>query len=185
MNEEQILTRKDFIKSGFLKMFRFLGDSIIEKIGGDYSPIRAPGAIDEKLFIDTCQKCGKCIEACHQESIRFSGIEAGFLAGFPVIVPSEKPCFVCNDLSCTKSCPSGALQIVPRNEIKMGIAVVNDKCITYSGKECNICMISCPFPGEAILIDESLHPEIKDSCVGCGLCEYFCKYKAITIKSYR
>ncbi len=185
--EEELFNRKDFIKKGVFKFFRFLGETVGDNLGIlSHTPIRPPGAIEEKLFIDTCEKCGKCVQACEQESIRFAGIEGKFLAGFPIVVPSERPCFVCDDLSCMKACPSGALKLTDKLQIKMGIAFVNtEKCITYNDKECNICVMSCPFPEEAILIDENKHPLVNKSCIGCGLCEYWCDYNAISIKSFR
>lgn len=187
MSDDEIVSRKDFLKKGFLKFFGFIHESFGDSLGLiSYSPIRPPGAIDEKSFLDTCVKCGKCVDVCPQGSIKFSGFEAGFVTGYPVIVPSEKPCFVCDDLSCMKNCPSGALILTEKQNIKMGVAeVITDKCITYDNKECNICVISCPFPDEAIFINENKNPVVTDKCTGCGLCEYWCNYKAIKIKSPR
>ncbi|MFN8673468.1 MAG: 4Fe-4S dicluster domain-containing protein [Candidatus Sericytochromatia bacterium] len=183
---EKDIGRKDFLKKGFFQVFNFFQDIFGEVNSLSYSPIRPPGAIEEKKFLDTCVKCGSCISACGQSSIKFAGIEASFLIGYPIIIPSERPCFACDDLSCMKACPSGALQLTEKNNIKMGTAIVNkEKCITYSGKDCDICVKSCPFPQEAIFINENKNPIVNDSCIGCGLCEYWCEYKAISIKSNR
>lgn len=186
---DDTVSRKDFLKKGVFKLFGFIQETFGEHLDLgplSYSPIRPPGAIDEKIFLDTCVKCGKCAEACPQNSIKMSGIEASFVAGFPVVVPSERPCFVCDDLSCMKACPSGALQFTEKIHINMGIAKVNsDKCITYEGKECNICVTACPFPEEAIYLNKEKNPVVNKSCIGCGLCEYWCDYNAITIKSNR
>ncbi len=186
MDEEKV-SRKDFFKKGFLKAFGFLQENFADSLGIIYySPIRPPGAIEEKDFLDTCVKCGKCVDVCPQNSIKFSGLEAGFVAGFPVVKPDLRPCFVCDDLSCMKNCPTGALVLIPKENIRMGYAeVITDNCITYQGKECNICVMSCPFPEQAIFIDDKKNPKITDKCTGCGLCEYWCDYKAIKIKSYR
>lgn len=187
MSEEELVSRKDFLKKGVFKLFGFIQETLGDNLGLlSYSPIRPPGAIDEKAFLDTCVKCGQCATACTQNSIKMSGFEAGFVAGYPVVVASERPCFVCDDLSCMKACPTGALQLIPKKEIKMGLAEVNqDKCITYEGKECNICVMACPFPDDAIYINEEKHPVVNKSCIGCGLCDYWCDYNAITIKSFR
>jgi len=184
---EDIISRKDFFRKGFSKFFSFLHETVGDNLGVlSYSPVRPPGAIEEKVFIDTCLKCGSCVKACEQESIRFAGIEAGFLVGFPVIVPNERACFVCDDLSCMKASPTGALLLTPENEIRMGTAIISkEKCITYEGKECSICVSSCPFPEQAIFINAEKHPQVTDSCIGCGLCEYWCDYNAIKIKSFR
>lgn len=187
MKDDEVLSRKDFFKKGFLKFFGFIHENIGDNLGFiSYSPIRPPGAILEKDFLDTCSRCGKCIEVCPQKSIKFAGVEATFTAGYPVIIPQEKPCFICDDLSCMKICPSGALVLTEKENIKMGYAeVITDKCVTYQGVECNTCVNSCPFPQDAIYIDEEKHPVVTDKCTGCGLCDYWCEYKAIKIKSYR
>jgi ferredoxin-type protein NapG len=144
---EDNITRKDFFKKGIFKLFNFIQETVGDNLGVlSYAPIRPPGAIEESKFLDTCIKCGKCVEACEQNSIKFAGLEGVFVAGFPVVVPSERPCFVCDEQGCMNACPSGALQITPKKEIKMGLAIVNkENCITYQGKECNVCVISCPY----------------------------------------
>ena len=83
--QEETVSRKDFFKKGILKAFGFLQENFGDSLGIiSYSPIRPPGAIDEKDFLDTCVKCGNCVDVCPQNSIKFSGLEAGFVAGFPV-----------------------------------------------------------------------------------------------------
>lgn len=187
MKDDEILSRKDFFKKGFLKFFGFIQESIGDNLGFiSHSPIRPPGAISEKDFLDTCVKCGKCVEVCPQKSIKFAGFDSPLLAGYPIISINEKPCFVCDDLSCMKNCPSGALVLTDKENIKMGYAeVIIDKCITYQNKECNICVKSCPFPETAIYINENKNPIVTNKCIGCGLCEYWCEYNSIKIKSYR
>lgn len=184
---EETVSRKDFFKKGILKAFSFLHENFGDSLGIiSYSPIRPPGAIEENKFLDTCVKCGVCIDVCPQDSIKFSGLEAGFVAGFPVVKANERPCFVCDDLSCMKNCPTGALVLTSKENIKMGYAeIIQENCVTYQGKECNICVVSCPFPQEAIYINDKTHPVVTDKCTGCGLCDYWCEYNAIKIKSYR
>lgn len=183
---EESFDRKTFIKRGVFKFFDFLRENLSESFGLSHSPIRPPGAIEESKFLDTCEKCGKCVSACTQGSIKFSGFEGGLLAGFPVVIPSEKPCFACDDLSCMKSCPTSALLFTPKADIRMGMAIVNiDKCITYQDKSCDICVKYCPFPNEAIFINTENHPEVTSKCIGCGLCEFNCDYRAIKIESNR
>lgn len=184
---EEKVSRRDFVFKGFLKAIQGLFSNFYDEnniINKTY--IRPPGAIEENKFLDTCIKCGKCAESCSQNSIRMSTIKDGLLVGYPIIVPSEKPCFVCDDLSCMKSCPSGALQLVEKENISIGIAkVIIDKCITYDNKSCDICIKSCPFPDKAIKLDDNNNPKVLDACIGCGLCEYWCDYSAIKVYSNR
>jgi Pyruvate/2-oxoacid:ferredoxin oxidoreductase delta subunit len=69
----------------------------------------------------------------------------------------------------------------------MGTAVVNkDKCFAWKQEDpsCDYCHIRCPFPDTAIKMVKGGGPVVvKDKCIGCGLCEYFCvpRDKAITI----
>lgn len=184
---DEKIDRSQFIKKGFFKAFKFFSDTLGDIPAISYSPIRPPGAIQESKFIDTCLKCGDCIKSCEQKSIKFSGIEAGFLIGFPIVEVNSRPCFLCDDLSCMKACSTGALQFTDKEKISMGTAIVNaNNCITYSGKSCDVCLSACPFPEIAIKIDINNNPNvIKDFCTGCGLCEYKCDYNAIIIKSYR
>lgn len=186
MSEENI-SRKDFLKKGFFNFFNFIQENIGDSINIlPPIPIRPPGAIEESKFLDTCVKCGKCVSSCEQKSIKTTSSENILTLGYPIIIPSERPCFVCDEQSCMNSCPTGALVLTPPKQIKMGIAIVNEnKCITYQGKECDTCVKSCPFPSDAIRINENKHPLVTNSCIGCGLCEYFCDYKAIKIKSNR
>ncbi|MEK7433025.1 MAG: 4Fe-4S dicluster domain-containing protein [Cyanobacteriota bacterium] len=186
MSDDKIIDRKKFIKKGFFQFFNVFQDFFGEIKAISYSPIRPPGAIEEKLFLDTCVKCGKCIDACEQNSIKFSGMEASFIMGYPVISPKERPCFACDDLSCMKACPSGALVFTEKKDLKIGLAIVDkERCITYSGEECDICVKSCPFPDIAIKIDDNKNPSVLEPCIGCGLCEYWCEYSAIKINSFR
>lgn len=186
MSEENI-SRKDFLRKGFFNFFNFIQENIGDSINIlPPIPIRPPGAIEESKFLDTCVKCGKCVLSCEQKSIKTTSSENILTLGYPIVIPSERPCFVCDEQSCMNSCPTGALVLTPAKQIKMGIAIINEnKCITYQNKECDACVRSCPFPNEAISITEEKHPLVTKDCIGCGLCEYFCDYKAIKIKSNR
>lgn len=184
---DEKIDRSQFLKKGFFKAFKFFTDILGDIPTISYSPIRPPGAIEESKFIDTCLKCGNCIKSCEQKSIKFSSFEAGFLVGFPIVEPNNRPCFACDDLSCMKACPTGALNLVDKEKISMGTAIVDkEKCVTYSGHICDMCVKACPFPEIAIKIDSNNNPNVmKDFCIGCGLCQYQCEYNAISIKSYR
>ena len=50
-----------------------------------------------------------------------------------------------------------------------------DELLLLLGVACRACWHACPFPDEAIRVDELGHPiVIEDGCVGCGLCEHAC-----------
>jgi len=139
--------------------------------------VRPPGAIDEKKFRETCTSCGKCIAACpHGSIIRASEEVFPEIAGQPILLPRNRPCYYCDSFYCQEACPSGALLPVPeRPQMRLGTAkVFGSLCIAHHGQECNSCHLICPLKGSAITVERGLpvvHPE---ACTGCGLCEYAC-----------
>jgi len=171
--------------------------------------LRPPGAIKEEDFLAACIKCGLCAEACQNRDTNIdlnTGLQkAGTLImakggdhkliGTPFFIPTEVPCFMCEDIPCVPVCPSGALdQLSVSNEkgeldinkSRMGLAVVHkESCIAYWGIQCDACYRACPLLGEAITIDMSRNertgkhtfmlPIVHDDiCTGCGLCEIAC-----------
>ncbi len=156
--------------------------------------LRPPGAIDEAAFVETCQRCGKCVEACPADAIfpltsAFddnsaapaaaappSRTSTAHLRGTPAIDPSLAPCVVCTDLACTHVCPSGALlPILTPADIRMGTAVVDvDICVRSAGDVCTECVAKCPMGPTAIAFPAAGPPAVLDACVGCGVCEFYC-----------
>ncbi len=149
--------------------------------------LRPPGALKEELFTDRCLRSGECVAACPVQAIRPFQTEDGRLSGLPFIDPAVQACVVCDGLHCMKVCPSGALSLVPRHSIAMGLAELRpDICVRTSGEECQICVDKCPIGRSAIEIPYfGARVEVKsDGCVGCGVCEQYCPTtpKAIVIR---
>jgi len=117
------------------------------------------------------------------------------LIGTPFFIPTEVPCFMCEDIPCVPVCPSGALDQasvsngageLDINKSRMGLAVVHkESCIAFWGIQCDACYRACPLLGEAITIEMQRNdrtgkhtfmlPIVHDSvCTGCGLCEKAC-----------
>jgi ferredoxin-type protein NapG len=138
--------------------------------------LRPPGALPEDDFVKTCSKCGLCVQACPVKCIIIDS-EARVGDGFPYIVPALAPCVVCEDLACMKACPSGALKLVDKTQIRMGLAVVDHgACLRSHGEDCRLCVEACPLGATAITISEvSGRVLVKtNGCVGCGGCEHAC-----------
>ena len=136
--------------------------------------LRPPGAIVEEAFLSTCERCQACVSSCPAGAIRSIEVE-GPLQGTPGIVAADQACVVCADLDCMSACPSGALQVVLRDEIDLGRAVVEASiCVRSKGEGCSSCIDLCPRGGCAIRIGESDQVEILGGCVGCGVCEQVC-----------
>lgn len=145
--------------------------------------LRPPGALPEEQFASSCSRCNKCVEVCPAQCIQldFTSINAG---GLPYIVPREMPCVVCDTLACMHECPTGALRIVPREEIRMGLAVVDhDLCRRNVGEDCRHCVESCPIGEAAISIGpQSGRVRVREAgCIGCGICEQSCPTQPASI----
>lgn len=143
--------------------------------------LRPPGAIEEEYFNNLCIRCGICLEVCPTNTIVLATFENGIeVVDTPKIDPVIGPCEFyrgrCEEIQqCSKFCPTGALQLVDREEVQIGtIMFIRDLCIAEEGKECVVCDEMCPIP-EAVEITEDLKPAFNnEECVGCGICVYHC-----------
>ena len=188
------LTRRDFFKfftggAILLTIFKILS---INPINAIRDVIRPPGAVEEHNFNLLCIRCGICLEVCPTKCIIFAGLYDGVREiNTPKIDAEKGPCEFyrgrCKDeMLCSKHCPTGALQLVDKDEAKMGtVDFYPDYCLAYLGKECVICGEMCPVSG-AIETTEDLKPIFdNEKCVGCGTCVYSCPSipKALSLSS--
>ncbi|HBO84566.1 MAG TPA: nitrate reductase [Deltaproteobacteria bacterium] len=179
MDNNEAMDRKTFLKMGFLKVAKPFVTMIETKVkeATKRRSLRPPGAIDEISFLGKCTRCDDCIKSCHQNAIKQATEFDSLAVGTPIIVPNETPCYLCDEFVCITACKTGALQMVKREDVRMGLAVLNQKhCHRWAGMDpmCDYCFDRCPLKGRAIIIDD-MGPEIDDKrCAGCGLCEYVC-----------
>ncbi len=171
--------------------------------------LRPPAALDEEDFVKTCIKCGLCSEACFnrpqnidketgkQRPTTLKMAKAGddAMIGTPFFIPTEVPCYMCDDIPCVPVCPTEALDITKVTNkkgeldptmIDMGLAVVDqNSCIAFWGIQCDACYRACPLLDDAIKLEYAknertgkhafLKPVVNMlSCTGCGLCEKAC-----------
>lgn len=143
------------------------------------TPLRPPGALPKPQFEGACIGCYRCAEVCPPKAIVFEN-------GQPVIHARERACTLC--MLCPGACPTGALQEVTPEEVRMGIPVLNRRaCLPWAGAGvCRLCHQVCPYPDAAIeLVGPQAAPLFHaEACVGCGLCEEACPdiARAIHIK---
>lgn len=158
------------------------------------APLRPPGAITEDRFTGVCIRCGNCANACPPRIIHPDRGGAGVPG---LLAPSlrfvngaycQPDCAI-----CTQVCPSGALQPLPlpqKRRYIIGEALVDTNyCLTTLGiKDCDACVVACPFEAVQLHWDEEMYvsyPVVEVmKCNGCGACEAACptlEVKAISI----
>ena len=145
--------------------------------------LRPPGAKQGEEFETLCSRCGECAKACPVKCIQIDNT-AQIGGGYPYIVPTLAPCVVCDELACMKACPSGALTLVDKFQIKMGLAKVNhDSCLRNHGEDCRLCLEACPIGEHAIVVSENTGRVLvkPGGCVGCGMCEQACPTQPTSI----
>jgi len=180
-SEERVHGRRAMFRLGLKKVVEPLADYLQERF--DLSApvprswLRPPGALPEGAFLETCYRCGNCVDVCPAHAIRATASDDPQISGTPSIDPDVAACTVCDELACMKACPSGALQPVGSVcEIRMGSAQVNLRlCARTHGEECTICVDRCPIGAGAIGWGSSGQVEVNpEGCVGCGVCQHFC-----------
>lgn len=160
-------------------------------------PVRPPGSVPEREFLQMCIRCGECFKACPNNVLQPLGFQQG-LEGLwtPAVAADWAGCeSSCN--ACGQVCPTGAIRALPLEEkrvARMGLAIVDlSTCLPYAGREaCQLCVDECVAAGynaiefirtgtevdeHGLPIEESgfLAPVVvADKCVGCGLCQTRC-----------
>jgi ferredoxin-type protein NapG len=139
---------------------------------------RPPGALPEVAFLAACTRCGACEPVCPPHAIKYLPASAGLAAGTPWIDPRSQPCIVCEDMPCVRSCPTGALTLPEHGweGYRMGaLEFIPERCVTYQGTACRVCVDACPVGERALALDEAGHPVLRvEGCVGCGVCVREC-----------
>jgi ferredoxin len=143
--------------------------------------IRPPGALPEKLFLDTCARCGECLRSCVTNTIQMSFLEAG-LEGMwtPRLLMRHAYCEQSCNL-CGRVCPTQAIRSLPmedRKYAKIGTAVLKkERCLVWAqDKLCLICDEQCPYNAIVFkVVDGMRRPFVQaNKCNGCGVCEKVC-----------
>jgi len=200
------MSRRGLLVSGFAGMGAALGvrTGLIDAFARKTQPLRPPGSVPEREFLDLCIRCGECFKVCPGPVLHPAGLESGWEALWtPVVVPSHAGCHQnCN--FCTRVCPTQAIQplsLEEKRKTPIGLAVLNAKtCLPHAGqRDCRLCFDECEAAGyhairmrriklelgdipAGVFSDEQLEamssieaPFVDaDACTGCGLCEYRC-----------
>lgn len=185
MEKDEVMGRREFFRRSFSVLKEKPVEKVESKVVGDakkadsHNLIRPPGAVAEAEFVSLCTKCDDCMNACPHGSIKKAGSNFGAAGNSPVIIPSVKPCYLCDDFPCIKACTTGALApVADKREVRMGKAHI-DFALCYNGGEDSgrmypMCVLKCPLSGEAISTEDSRPIVDLEKCVGCGICESAC-----------
>ena len=166
-----------------------VGDHLLTEELSERAILRPPGALPEAEFLETCHRCGNCVKNCPANAILPLQSTQSDIANTPYIDPDEQPCVICDSLACMYVCPSGALQTVYAEDIRMGLAVFSaDTCLRTKEVDCTYCVDTCPIGDGAIRLTPDGFIEVLDpGCTGCGVCQYACPTspKSIVVEPYR
>ena len=159
--------------------------------------IRPPGSLEEKAFLELCQRCGLCMKVCPTNAINPTLTEAG-MAGFwtPHLIMTHGHCeYTCT--LCGSVCPTGAIEKLTGKKkieqpVRIGSAYIDrGRCLPWSGNTpCIMCEEVCPVSPKSIYLKKSIitgadgrsfevqlpHVKLKQ-CIGCGMCENKCPVK--------
>jgi ferredoxin-type protein NapG len=173
--------RRAFFREAFTRLVQPVAEYLDTQTGPHLTAekpllLRPPGALPETAFLETCLRCGNCVDSCPADAIQPLQSGQSNLSGTPYIDPDDQPCVVCDSLECMQVCPSGALQKLSVHQIQIGLAEVNyDICLRSNGVDCRDCVDACPMGERAIRLDSEKRVEVVSSgCIGCGVCQYQC-----------
>lgn len=170
-------TRRSVFRRAFGGAFDQLARATEERIVRQRF-VRPPGALPEVGFLAACTRCGDCHTACPVGAILTVPPSAGLAAGTPMLEPSRIPCIACPDMPCAAACPTDALTVPADGwaSEKLGwIEFHPERCITFEGEECGVCVVVCPVGEAALTLDDEGRPVLRaEGCVGCGRCVREC-----------
>ena len=206
MADMEFSSRREALKFGAKAAILALSGGFIWSLGAKASPLmllRPPGAKNEKQFLESCIRCGLCVEACPFDTLKLASLGDGISVGTPYFEPRKIPCYMCENIPCVPVCPTGALDVnlvstndkLDINKAKMGVAVVDMKnCVAYWGIQCDACYRACPLLDKALYLEYRRNERTQkhafllpvvdsDICTGCGVCERACitEKAAITV----
>lgn len=140
--------------------------------------VRPPGALDEVGFLATCTRCGACASACPVGAILHVPPHGGLAAGTPFLEPARIPCIACPDMPCAVACPTESLTVPADGWATERLGRIEfhpERCITFEGQECGVCVRACPVGESALALDDAGRPILRaEGCVGCGNCVREC-----------
>lgn len=131
---------------------------------------RPPQAVAEPLFLQACDGCGACRDACPMGIIVLDNGKAQMNIEFA-------ECDFCG--KCTENCHSGALSLTQLMDTGLR-PVISGQCLGRLDDLCRMCEIACP--RTAIFFNQQNQPTVDNmQCNGCGKCKLVCYHGDINL----
>lgn len=143
-----------------------------------YAPIRPPWALGETDFVARCDRCGDCIDACHENVLKAGS------GRYPEVDFSMDACAFCGD--CVRACTRGALGPDTEQPPWMLSLAIHDNCLARNGTECRVCGEQCEFAAIRFIpvLRSVPRPHLEaGQCTGCGACVGPCPAGAISLSA--
>ena len=138
--------------------------------------IRAPWTKAEELFVEMCNRCGACIDACPQQILKPGS------GKFPVVDFTDVGCDFCQ--KCVDACKYDAF--IHTLEKPWGNKVnIRDNCLSKIGVICQSCSEVCEHDVIEFKLEMGGVPSIGlnlKNCNGCGECVSICPKDAIKVE---
>src|SRR3954467_11738037 len=91
-------------------------------------PVRPPGSVPEREFLQMCIRCGECFKACPNNVLHAEGFEQGFEGLWAPMVKADWAGCESSCNACGQVCPTGAIQPLPlevKKKTRIALAEVN------------------------------------------------------------
>jgi len=155
--EPRPVSRRGFVAAGVVgaaSAFATRAASVVANGENAIRPLRPPGSVPEREFLDLCIRCGECFKVCPGPVLHPAGLEYGLESLWtPVAHPDHAGCHQ-DCVFCTQVCPTGAIQpltLPVKRETHMGLAIVDTKtCLPFdeeNREECDLCFVECEQAG--------------------------------------
>ncbi|MGI9273327.1 MAG: ferredoxin-type protein NapF [Endozoicomonas sp.] len=139
-------------------------------------PARPPWSLSEETFIDRCERCDLCINACQ------TGLLIKGSGGFPEADFTRAACSFCE--ACISACPK---QLMKKNGQKPWplLPVIKSNCLAQNKIHCRTCAEMCDSDAISfrLALGNVAQPVIDHSaCTVCAECVASCPVSAINMK---
>lgn len=150
--------------------------ALFSRLRGDGEQLRPPWSHREDHFIENCNACGDCINACP------TNIIVAGRAGYPILDFSRGHCTFC--AACVEVCARECFARFDERKPWHLEARIGKNCVESKGVACRVCQDACEpdaIKFRPMVGGRAMPVMVADQCTGCGACVMTCPVQAITI----